>query len=213
MTALLIIHILSGAIALLVAPVAIATKKYLTLHRSSGKIYFWAMTAVFITAVILSSIKFIPFLLMIASFSYYSVFSGYRWKYLKQVHRDKSVLKWYDWAALIINTIWNTAFILWGITKAIDQNTFGFLAVFFGIIALNICYNHYRHFTEYRASSLWLGEHIGGMLGGYIGTVTAFSVQMFHFMPDWLQWTWPSLIGTPLLIYLTRNADKKRVAV
>ena len=47
------------------------------------------------------------------------------------------------------------------------------------------------------------------MMGGFIASVTAFSVQVMHFMPGVMQWIWPSLVGVPLIIYWVRTYRKK----
>jgi uncharacterized membrane protein len=44
------IHILAGTVALFVAPGALLTVKGGLAHRRWGKIYFWAMTVVAVTA-------------------------------------------------------------------------------------------------------------------------------------------------------------------
>lgn len=51
----------------------------------------------------------------------------------------------------------------------------------------------------------WLGSHIGGMLGSYIGIVTATIVVNVHKipvlneLPPLLFWLLPTIIGTPLI--------------
>src|SRR4029434_2865808 len=47
-------------------------------HRRCGKIYFWAMAGVALTAVVLSLYRPNLFLLLLAVFSFYQAFSGYR---------------------------------------------------------------------------------------------------------------------------------------
>jgi hypothetical protein len=41
---------------------------------------------------------------------------------------------------------------------------------------------------------------MGGMLGSYIATVTAFSVVNFAFLPTAVRWLGPTVIGTPLIV-------------
>jgi fluoride ion exporter CrcB/FEX len=56
----------------------------------------------------------------------------------------------------------------------------------------------------------WMYGHIGGFLGGYIATVSAFSaVNLTMIKPIWLQWLWPTIIGVPL-IFLTIWRLKRR---
>lgn len=198
---MLFIHILSGAIALLVAPVAMVVKKGGSAHRIWGKVFFWGMTAVFVTAVILSTFRWNPFLLLLAVFSYYSVVSGYRWIYLKKLNEGQEPAM-IDWMSLVITTVFNIAFVIYGIYFGIrGGGTFAYLAVGFGVAGLSSCFGNIKRFTKPHDRNTWLYQHIGGMLGGYIATLTAFSAQVLQFMPTWLQWTWPSIIGVPIIYY------------
>jgi hypothetical protein len=57
----------------------------------------------------------------------------------------------------------------------------------------------------------WLGTHIGGMLGSYIGIVTATLVVNVHRIPVLNEypviWFWflPTLIGTPIIFIIGRK--------
>ena len=82
---LLALHISAGAIAFICAPVALATVKGGRTHRLWGKIYFWAMATVAVTALTLSLALPIFFLAMVAVFSFYSAFAAYRILYLKDM--------------------------------------------------------------------------------------------------------------------------------
>lgn len=109
---LLFIHVLAGFTSLIAGPVAAATTKGGKSHRKWGMIYFWGMLVVFITAIIVSTYKFIPFLFMIAFFSFYQVFTGYRILFLKQLYKDQKA-KWFDWLAAGITAATNLGFIIW----------------------------------------------------------------------------------------------------
>jgi uncharacterized membrane protein len=55
---LLTLHISCGVVAFVCAPVALATAKGGKVHRRFGKIYFWAMAGVAVTALIHSHCQF-----------------------------------------------------------------------------------------------------------------------------------------------------------
>ena len=204
-------HIISGVLALVVAPVALLVKKGGYYHRLWGKAFFWSMTGVFITAVILSLHKWIPFLLMIGVFSYYSVVTGYRSLYHKQWHKVRGV-SWVDWLALTIAGLFNLWFVGWGIYH-IARGSWGFfawLALGFGIAGLITVYSNGKSFLiPPRDAKRWFYEHIGAMMGGYIATVTAFSTQVMLFMPGVWRWIWPTLIGVPLIALVNRYYRRK----
>ncbi|MBL6449523.1 hypothetical protein JMN32_24640 [Fulvivirga sp. 29W222] len=207
---MLLIHILAGCIALIAAPVAMVVSKGANTHRIWGKVYFWTMSAIFVTALVLSIFKWIPFLLMIAVFSYYWVVSGYRWLYLKRLGRGAAPAM-LDWIALVIALAFNLVFIGWGIVQAMGNELgfYAYLAIGFGIGGLIVALGNLRSFLSNKDKNKWLFEHIGGMLGSYIAAVTAFSSQVFTFMPGLWQWVWPSIIGVPVITYTIYKYKKK----
>lgn len=203
-------HILAGIISLIVAPLAMLVRKGGKAHRLWGKIFFWCMTWICFSAIILSTVKWIPFLLLIAVFSYYSVYIGYRSLYRKQIHLGKGIM-WYDWLALVVAGSFNVCFFIWGIymvTKG--QTTVGLLSASFGSGGLLTVYNEWKSYRQPPTDRFyWFYKHVGSMLGGFIASVTAFSTQVMHFMPGVMQWLWPSLVGVPLIIYWIRTYRKK----
>ena len=82
-----IIHISAGILAFIVAPVALISKKGGDYHRKWGKVFFWSMTVVAITAVIMAPMHDNLFLTLIAVFSFYLAFSGYRALYRKDAYK------------------------------------------------------------------------------------------------------------------------------
>ena len=71
-------HIAGGFLALLVAPVAMIVKKGGPAHRTWGKVFFYSMVVVAVTALGMSAIKSNLFLAMVGIFSFYMAASGYR---------------------------------------------------------------------------------------------------------------------------------------
>ena len=203
-------HILAGIISLVVAPVAMVVKKGGDAHRLWGKVFFWCMTWIFISAIIISSYKWIPFLLLIAVLSYYAVFSGYRSIYLKQIHQSKGV-RWYDWVATAIAGLFNLSFFVWGITLMMrGESAFGFLASAFGFGGHIQVWGQIKSFvTPPESKHFWFYNHMGNMMGGFIASVTAFSANVLNFMPEVLQWMWPSLIGAPIIVFWIRKYRAK----
>lgn len=198
-------HVIAGVIALVVAPVAIAMKKGSRQHVRWGRIFFWSMTYVFVTAVILSIVKWIPFLLMIAFFSYYSIITAYRSVHQKQIHKGLGVT-WFDWFILALAGVFNVSFVGYGAYQVFNGTVaLGVLAIGFGGGGCLQAFSQFRTFTKPPNDKMhWFFSHGGNMLGGYIAAVTAFSTQTMHFLPDFLQWTWPSLLGVPLIAITMR---------
>ena len=111
---LLVIHIICGSIALLSGPVAMFNQNGNNIHRISGRIFFRAMTVVFITAIFLSIMGSSLFLLMIAVFSYYNIAVAYRALYLKKLGRGQRAEK-IDWFISIVTAIFNGGLIITGL--------------------------------------------------------------------------------------------------
>ena len=79
----LYVHIAAGTTAFVAAPIALIVRKGAAAHRRWGKIYFWAMSFVAASGILLSILLSNIFLFCVAFFAYYLVVSGYRWLYRK----------------------------------------------------------------------------------------------------------------------------------
>ncbi|WKZ58325.1 MAG: hypothetical protein QY309_10630 [Cyclobacteriaceae bacterium] len=202
-------HIIAGIISLIVAPLAMVVRKGGKAHRFWGKIFFWCMTWICFSAIVLSTVKWIPFLLLIAVFSYYAVFVGYRSLYRKQLHQGKGVT-WYDWMFGIVAGLFNTGFFVWGIYLVFThQTSLGMLAAGFGFGGMVVVWSELKRYIKPPRDKFdWFYSHMGNMMGGFIASVTAFSTQVMTFLPGIMQWIWPSLVGVPLIIFWVRSYRK-----
>jgi uncharacterized membrane protein YccF (DUF307 family) len=187
------IHIVFGSIALFVAPAAMLTPKGGLWHRRWGKIYFWSMAGVSVTAVVMSFIRSGLFFLLVALFSFYLSFTGYRILYRKKPEQPATGI---DWAGASIVLLGSIALILYGLYMLLTSH-FGTVAIVFGIIGLYFGVTDVRAFrhppTDKQA---WWFTHMRRMLAAYIATVTAFSVVNFRFLPPVARWLWPTVVGT-----------------
>src|SRR5580692_3101639 len=105
------IHIAAGAMAFLLAPVALATAKGGKTHKRWGMVYLWSMGVVAATAVPLSFFFPVRFLALVAVFSFYFAFSGYRVLRLKELARGGSAEP-IDWIAGVV-TFATSALLAW----------------------------------------------------------------------------------------------------
>ena len=101
-----IIHIAAGITGFVVAPIALISKKGGRVHRKWGKVFFWSMTVVAFTAVIMAPMHGNIFLTLVAVFSFYLAFSGYRSLYRKDAYKTGHTA-FIDWFFVIINTIFD----------------------------------------------------------------------------------------------------------
>jgi len=191
------IHIAAGMLALVVAPGAMVTVKGGRAHRRWGKIYFWAMATVAVTALVLAAWRPNYFLLMVAVFSFYLAFSGYRALYRKRPG-DVGPL---DWTATLATLVASAGLAVFGLVQPSPVwQRLGVVAIVFGVIGAIVAGRHAWHFVRPSADvRAWWFDHMIGMLASYIATVTAFSVVNFTFSPPVARWLWPTLVGTPLV--------------
>lgn len=215
-TVLLVIHIIGGFGALISGFIASVTRKGNGRHRGSGQAYFWSMTAVFITAVVLGVLKQNWFLFMVGFFSYYLVVRGYRILYLKQLGRGQkaSVI---DWAVATTGGIFGLALI--GSSLRLLPNSFAPVPLVFGLICVGFAAKDVQLFIKGpKEKGHWIFGHIAGMGGGYIATWTAFLVTNITFLPPVMVWLAPTVIGSvcigyTIFIWKKKLAPRKPAAV
>ena len=107
----LAIHISAGAMAFLLAPVALATAKGGKQHKRWGKVYLWSMGVVAATALPMAFFFPVRFLALVAVFSFYFAFSGYRVLRLKELARGGNAEP-VDWIAGVV-TFCSSALLAW----------------------------------------------------------------------------------------------------
>ncbi|MEF8887803.1 MAG: DUF2306 domain-containing protein [Haloarculaceae archaeon] len=203
-TATLWLHIGAGFLALGGGLGALATEKGARRHRQFGRGFLYAMAVVAATSLALLALDptvWRVFLGLVAVFSVYFAFSGYRALSRKRP-TDKATRV--DWAAvglygaasagLVGMAVW---FYLRGLGFATVMGVFGGIGLVFAAVDV-------RQFRRGPESGDWVGQHVVRMGAGYIAAVSAFSAVNFLFLPPVLRWLWPTLLGTPLLFYLAR---------
>ncbi len=203
------IHIITGVFALLSGPVAMFNQDGGQLHRQSGKIYFWSMTVIFATSIILSIYRGNIFLFLIGIFSMHLVLTGYRALKLKMLHRGQKAAR-IDWFILVLSGIAGLGLCLMGAWLWSGKgNNFGLVPIVFGAVMLSGVRQDYKRFTvPPKEKNHWLLKHIGSMMGGYIATVTAFCVNNIHTNPAFISWLLPTVILTPVIMMTTRKFRK-----
>lgn len=214
-TMLLALHIVAGFIALATGGIALAASKGRNTHNLSGRIFFYAMMLVTLTALLLSLIKDLSFLLMIAVFSGYMAYTGYRAMHFfrKQKH-----------LTIIDKTLWGcaTLFALWMLLHALQLSfplpswqfrfdSFALILMVFGLILGRFVLQDFFacHSPSTSTKNQWLPLHIVRMCGAYIATFTAFLVVNVTVQPAFIPWLLPTLLGTPLISYFIRKYQTK----
>ena len=200
MKAFLAVHIAAGSSAFLLAPLALITAKGGKAHRRWGKIYFWAMAVVAVTAIVMSIYRPTLFLALVAIFSFYSAFVGYRVLGQKAAYKGEKTATALDWFAAGFTIIASALLAAFGAFKPALVQHLGIPAIVFGCIGMWIAGTTAWALTHRpKEKMFWWYAHLSGMLGSYIAAWTAFSVvtigPLLH--GAWWIWVLPSAIGVP----------------
>ena len=194
---LLTIHIAAGSVALLTAALAVCTAKGQTNHVRSGRVYAVAMTLVFLTAVPLALLGANLFLLLIAFFSFYLVFAG--WRFARNRRGGPHLV---DWAAVAIMVLTGLGMGIYaGALAQAGDSQWVTMTVFAAIaVALGLADGLY-HRLRLASGGRRIARHLTNMLAGTIATITAVLVVNVDMEPVWLPWIAPTIIITPFIAW------------
>ena len=210
LTLFLILHVLSGFIALITGGLASFARKGGKGHKKAGRWYFGSMTGVFVTAVVISIANGLLFLFMVGFFSYYLVVRGYRLLYLKDLGRTQQPAP-LDWLITGTAMLFGLSLIGWALVQNGQGNTFWPVPLVFGGISAAFALADMRlYLATPQTKQFWLTGHIASMGAGYIATWTAFVVTNVHFLPPVLVWLAPSAIGAMLIVISIRRYSQPK---
>ena len=205
---LLYLHILAGFISLGIAYFLLFIKKGNKRHKKLGMIYVYGMTTIFVTAIPLSLLgEFNPFLFVIAIFSFYLAFSGYR-----QGRDRNGAREQIDKVLGVFITATSILFYSMAVSLYLIEDSMWITSVVFGSIALGMGINDFRRMKIDERPDFYdrTNLHLNLMLAGTIATTTAFIVTLNPFSIDWLNWVAPTIVGTPIIIYFSRRELAKK---
>ena len=206
---LLYLHILAGFISLGIAYVLLFIKKGNKRHKKLGLIYVYGMSTIFVTAIPLSLLgEFNPFLFVIAIFSFYLAFSGYR-----QGRDRNGAREQIDKVLGVFITATSILFYSMAVSLYLIEDSMWITSVVFGSIALGMGINDFRRMKIVERPDFYdrTNLHLNLMLGGTIATTTAFIVTIDPFSILWLNWVAPTIVGTPIIIYFSKRELAKKV--
>jgi len=203
----IIVHVISGSLALLTAFVILVINKGRTVHRLLGKAFLVLMCITVVTGLI-GVIVFgrNTFLLVITILSGYMAFSGYRAvKYKANKPRFLDIII----ALLAIGSVayflyfFKSIGMIW--SPVIIYSTVGYLIMM-------VIYDLARYlFSTQLYARLWMHEHILKMISAFSGLLSAFVGTVFSNYQPYSQFL-PSILGTLIAIgfMITYQTGKKR---
>ncbi|MEI6947400.1 hypothetical protein V9K67_09430 [Paraflavisolibacter sp. H34] len=192
---LLLLHIVSGFLALVTGFLSMGNRKGGRRHRLTGKLFFAGMTGVFLTATALSLVKQIPFLFMVGFFSYFLACSGYRALYRKQAHLGQKA-KGLDWLISGSGVLFGLGLLLFSLGWFQQRGAWGLVPFTFG----SVCLAHglmdiWGYFVRPGDKQHWLLTHGARMGGSFAAALTAFIVVNFSLGSfTWVLWILPGLL-------------------
>ena len=201
---LLLIHIIAGFTALTAAAVATLSKTLDIPHRwhvYSGRVFFWGMVGVFITAIPLAIIRPNTFLFLIAILSFYFALAGWRYG----THRPGTPRP-LDWVSGGVMVLVAAIMILFGLFLLSRGNTNGITMIVFGAIGATLSLADLRNLRHGGArGSERIAQHLTMMLAATIATLTAFLVTNVTVRPEFIVWLAPTLVITPMIVVWNRR--------
>jgi uncharacterized membrane protein len=209
---LLLLHIAAGTVALLSGAAALMAVKGRKGHKQTGTVYNYCMYIVGISALVMTTMKFNPFLLSISVFTLYLSFSGMRAMQYWRVGRQSLTLRGkLPYLLAVITALFMILYPF--IQMAIANTAFVPVLSIFGSIMLILSVRDLQLLadenTTGKQNRVWLMQHIGKMSGSYIAAATAFLVNNVSLKPAWIVWILPTVVGSVLTTIASRKWSKR----
>lgn len=198
------LHIAAGAVAVLAGVGALVTGKGGWRHRQAGKIFLVSMGVVVGTVFVLLVIdptSFRIILTLVAIFSGYLAFSGYRVLSRKRPPATAHVLDWTVAGSVVLACL---ALGAWGVAWVVGGTSFGVVMIVFGGIGVTFGTMEIRSFQR-DESGEWMVSHLQRMIAAFIATVSAVSAVNLTPLLGIAAWLWPTVLGTPLIYYWSKT--------
>lgn len=200
-------HIGIGVVAVGTGLGALMTRKGGRRHRQFGRTYVYSIGFVVASAIVLVSLRWSPFLLLIAVFSFYLAFSGYRVLSRKRDGQPTAL----DWAAASLTLATGFAIaglVLLGYHGWLVRSTSlpEFLPAILGVsVGYFPLMDLWRFRTPSSEPQQWFFGHLIRMATSYFVTIATVSITNFDFLPLTVRPLWPAIIGIPLVIIWLRR--------
>lgn len=149
------------------------------------------------------------FLFSIGMFSLYLVTTGKMILYIKI-----TMIKWGYLGICIVSALFSLLLLYLGIKNLFNGNDFGWVVAFFGILSQLLLYQDFKLFLQLHKKKYFeykkiMRTHIIKMVAAYISSVTAFLVVNNTFLPSWLLWILPTILGTFYIVIQLRKNVKR----
>lgn len=200
---ILLLHVLSGTMALVLGSVVIALKKGTLIHRRIGNLFWWALAISVAASVPIAYLHQRAFLLLIAQFTVYLLLTG-RFVLLPQGFLVKRSW-WVLWSSMAIVMLFLTG---WGGVLLYHGNNFGWVMLGFGVLSYLFVVQDYHWLTTKSKKVHPHARHLQRMIGAYITALTAFLVVNNNLLPSVIIWLLPTILLLPIILRWSRKFDQ-----
>ncbi len=175
-------------------------------------VYLWAMGGVAATALPMALYRPVLFLALVAVFSFYAAFSGYRVLKLKDLARGGQAQP-IDWGAAVFTFAASACLAGFGVWRPAWVQRMGVVSVVFGLIGMVLAAKEMWSFVgKPKEKMFWWYTHLGNFIGSYIAAWTAFLVvtvapRMQHY--GIALWLLPTAVGVPAIVATTAYYKRK----
>jgi len=190
----LLLHVVGGFGALVAMIVAVAVRKGSDLHRTAGKVYVAAMAASLAMALVVSVQTSNLFLTMIAVFSAYFVYTGWR----LGAHRSADVT-FADRMVVGALMMVGIAMLAYGAWMLVHREDLGVVMVVFGVASVVFAGFDLTKRGGWPTGKERIRLHVTRMGAASIATLTAPTVVNIRTEPEFISWLLPSILVTPLI--------------
>jgi uncharacterized membrane protein len=209
---LTVVHVGAGLSCLLLGPIAFAAAKGGPRHRRAGLLYIRLMVVMAATAFFLLAVRFDAFFFVLAVFSFYLAFSGFRVLQRKRPAGDQRAAP-LDWSAAVIAMAVGIVSIGLHLMGRLAGDS-AFIVSMLGGTVLIAAYDLVRFVrpvdaTQPQQRYVWLFEHLSKMIGSYIAVVSAFSATVLGFIPEPARQFWPVAVGMPAMLAVILGYRRK----
>jgi len=198
------LHIAGGTVALFAGVGALVTTKGGWRHRQAGKVFLLSMGVIVGTVFILLPLNptlFRIILTLVAIFSGYLAFSGYRALSRKRPGQTANEVDWIAAGSVVFACL---GLSVWGIIWFLDGRSFGIVMLVFGGIGIAFGTMDIYLFRASEAKE-WRVNHLQRMIGAFIATVSAVSAVNLTPVIGITAWLWPTILGVPLIYYWSKK--------
>lgn len=201
---LIILHIITGLMAMGASLVAFSTSKWSHWHKKAGTVFFVTM--------LITSLASIPSgiahekwaLVMLCVFSFHLTYSGKRYLAFRRQEQPTYL----DYTSSIMILVFGILLLAVGIPAFVSgMGPMGAIApAAFGFISISMAREDYQWYRDInRSAKLALRRHIGRMGGATIAVFTAFFVNVNFVIPSSIAWIIPTVLGSFLIAFFMRK--------